>query len=55
MMLHSQEDSKCSSIAFCICGEGFSGKDVQKRLAQHIENPDPESTGALLITFVKGN
>jgi hypothetical protein len=41
-----------SSLRFCTCGEGFSGANAEERLQAHIESPDPNSLGALLIAYV---
>lgn len=36
-------------IAWCACGEGFSGARVHERAAAHVANPDPDGLGAMLI------
>ena len=46
--------SKDGSFArFCACGQGYSGKAAAARLQDHITNPDPMSTGALLIQAMR--
>lgn len=51
-MVHAVR-SDSGSIAFCQCGQGFSGARVQERLAAHIAAPDPNSIGAMLIGYIK--
>lgn len=37
--MHSVE-STSSSFAWCKCGQGFSGANVEDRLQKHIDSPD---------------
>lgn len=50
---HALDRTTGSSIAWCVCGEGFSGDRPLERLAAHIEAPDPNSLGAALIGYLK--
>lgn len=45
--------SNPGGLKFCACGQGFSGAAAESRLADHIANPDPMSTGALLIAAMR--
>ncbi|ASZ74606.1 hypothetical protein KHO57_gp031 [Mycobacterium phage Phabba] len=46
--MHIDTTTPGSSIHFCSCHQGFSGDRAAQRLAEHIANPNPNSTAALL-------
>lgn len=46
---HHDVSNPASSLKFCACGQGYSGAAAAERLQDHMINPDPMSTGALLI------
>jgi hypothetical protein len=48
-MKHEAVSKPLSGIQFCSCNEGFSGHRARERLLEHIDNPDPNSLGRLLI------
>ena len=50
---HHDVSTPGSSLKFCACGQGYSGHAAAERLQDHMVNPDPMSTGALLIQAMR--
>lgn len=47
--MHAAQGTPTAKMAWCACGQGFSGHEADVRLAHHVAKPDPNGIGALLI------